>query len=236
MQSPSQITPRQLLTGYANGVFPMAGDANDPQLYWYDPPLRGVLPVGRVHASRSLLRRLRRERWTADAAPDFGDIVRACADRSETWINAPLAQLYGQLHDAGHAYALAVHHGGRLAGGIFGVTLGGAFFGESMFSRQTDGSKMALVWLSHHLAQCGFVLFDTQYLTGHLARMGGQEITRAEYHKHLDRALQTRADFRAYQLPDAAALLSALSPASSAGNASGSPSPASAGCGSVSGS
>ncbi len=226
------LTAHQLLTGYANGVFPMAAAADDPQLYWYDPPHRGILPVGGVHAARSLRRRLRREDWTADAAPDFDAIVAACADRAETWINAPLARLYHQLHAAGHAHALSVHHAGRLAGGIFGVSLGGAFFGESMFSRQTDGSKMALVWLSQHLAGCGFVLFDTQYLTPHLARMGGQEIPRAAYRRLLERALRVRADFRTRQLPDAAGLLSALS----SGTASGSPSPASAGCGSVSGS
>ncbi|WP_299358409.1 leucyl/phenylalanyl-tRNA--protein transferase [uncultured Paracoccus sp.] len=203
-------TAAQLLTGYAQGVFPMAHSAADPQLHWYDPPFRGILPVGGIHASRSLRRSLRRGGWTADASPDFDAIVDACAARSETWINAPLARLYADLHRAGHAHALAVYHQGQLAGGLFGVTLGGAFFGESMFSSQRDGSKMALLWLSQHLADCGFTLLDTQYLTPHLASMGGQQIPRASYQAQLRRALTRVADFRARPLSDAAALLRRL--------------------------
>lgn len=204
------LTAAQLLTGYAQGVFPMAQSADDPQLYWFDPPLRGILPVGGVHASRSLRRSLRRGGWDADLTSDFDAIVAACADRGETWINAPLAGLYADLHAAGHAHALAVHYRGRLAGGLFGITLGSAFFGESMFSRQRDGSKMALVWLSRHLADCGFTLLDTQYLTPHLASMGGTEIPRADYQVRLRRALTRAADFHAGPLPDAAELLRGL--------------------------
>ena len=174
------LTAAMLLKGYANGVFPMAHASDDPQLYWFDPPWRGILPIGRVHASRSLIRSLARGGWTANARPDFDAIVAACADRPETWINAPLRRLYRELHEAGHAHALAVMREGQLAGGIFGVTLAGAFFGESMFSTQTNGSKMALVWISDHLSQCGFTLFDTQYLTPHLATMGGVEISRRQ--------------------------------------------------------
>lgn len=191
------LSPRQLLAGYAHGIFPMALSADDPRLSWYDPPVRGVLPVGGVHASRSLRRSLARHDWRAEVAEDFDAIVGACADRAETWINAPLRTLYAQLHATGHAHALAVHCDGKLAGGLFGVSLGAAFFGESMFSARTDGSKMALVWLSDHLDRCGFLLCDTQYLTPHLASMGGVELTRRAYRARLAAALAQEADFRA---------------------------------------
>lgn len=203
---PEQITAAQLLAGYAHGIFPMAASAEDPQLSWYDPPLRGVLPVGGVHVSRSLRRDLQRGDWSADAAPDFLDIVARCADRDETWINEPLTELYAELHAAGHAHALAVYRGGTLAGGIFGVTIGGAFFGESMFSTQRSGSRVALVWLSDHLKRCGFTLFDTQYLTRHLATMGGVEIPRSVYRAHLAEALHLDARFDAAPLRSVAEL------------------------------
>lgn len=204
------LTAAQLLGGYALGVFPMAQAAASPRLNWFDPPYRGILPVGSVHASRSLRRSLRGGGWTATTRPDFDSIVAHCADRPETWINATLARTYAELHALGHAHALAVEHDGKLAGGIFGVTLGGAFFGESMFSKRTDGSKMALVWLSRHIADCGFVLFDTQYLTRHLASMGGQEITRTSYRRRLSQALTHEADFHARPLRDAEGLLAAM--------------------------
>lgn len=197
------LTPAQLLTGYARGVFPMAESADDDRLYWFDPQLRGVMPVGGAHASRSLLRDLRRGGWSAHLDGDFGAVVAACADRGTTWINAELSALYGQLHAAGHAHAIEVRHEGHFAGGIFGVTLGAAFFGESMVSARTNGSKMALIWASDHLARCGFTLFDTQFLTPHLARMGGVEVTRAIYRQNLSRALRRKADFVAHPLlPD----------------------------------
>ena len=196
-------TPAQLLSAYAQGVFPMAESAGDPRLRWFDPPRRGILPVGRVHASRSLLRDLRRGGWSAHPDGDFDAMVAACAARSETWINAPLADLYHRLHLAGHAHAITIRRHGDFAGGIFGVTLGGAFFGESMVSARTNGSKMALLWASSHLARCGFTLFDTQFLTPHLARMGGIAIPRPRYRAMLAHALRVRADFRAAALPDA---------------------------------
>ncbi|PZO67921.1 MAG: leucyl/phenylalanyl-tRNA--protein transferase [Paracoccus denitrificans] len=197
-----------MLAAYASGVFPMAASADDPELHWFDPPHRGVLPVGGVHLSRSLARDLRRGDWTASITHDFEDIVAHCAARDETWINPPLARLYRDLHELGHAEALAVYAGGELAGGIFGVTLKGAFFGESMFSTQTSGSRAALVWISAHLAACGFTLFDTQYLTPHLASMGGREIPRRIYRQRLAAALQDDADFRRYPLPPVSSLLS----------------------------
>lgn len=203
------LTPGQLLAGYAHGIFPMAASATDPSLHWFNPPLRGVLPIGGVHASRSLRRSLRRGGWAATTRPDFSAIVAHCANRRETWINAPLKRLYAELHAAGHAHALAVTQDGVLAGGIFGVTLGGAFFGESMFSTRTDGSKMALLWTSDHLARCGYTLFDTQYLTPHLASMGGYEIGRREYRSRLAEALRQPADFTAVEARPAAELLPA---------------------------
>lgn len=184
----------------------MAEGADDPRLYWFDPPLRGVLPIGGVHASRSLRRELRRGGWSADLDRDFDAVVAACAARDVTWINAQLTHLYGALHAEGRAHALAVRHHGSFAGGIFGVSLGSAFFGESMVSLRPNGSKMALIWLSSHLARCGFTLFDTQFLTPHLARLGGVEITRAAYQRALSKALARPADIRAARLPDAVQL------------------------------
>lgn len=204
------LTPAQLLTGYARGVFPMAESADDDRLYWFDPPMRGVLPVGGVHAARSLRRDLRRGGWSAHLDGDFDAVVAACADRETTWINAPLAALYHQLHRAGHAHAIEIRREGRFAGGLFGVTLGAAFFGESMMSAQENGSRMALLWTSAHLRRCGFTLFDTQFLTPHLARMGGIEIPRASYRSRLASALRRKADFTAQPLLSAEALLETL--------------------------
>lgn len=200
------LTPAELLWGYARGVFPMAESADDPRLYWFDPPMRGILPVGGAHASHSLRRELRRGGWSAAIDADFDGVVAACANREVTWINAPLRRLYRDLQAQGHAHALSVHRQGAFAGGIFGVTLGSAFFGESMVSRQPNGSKMALVWLSSHLARCGYTLCDTQFLTPHLARMGGIEIPRAEYQRALSGALASEADMAAAPLLDAAQL------------------------------
>lgn len=201
------LSPAQLLGGYARGVFPMAESADDPRLYWFDPPMRGILPVGGVHASRSLRRELQRGGWSAHLNDDFGRVLDACSDRETTWINAPLADLYRGLHRGGVAHAIEIRHQGAFAGGIFGVTLGAAFFGESMVSTRTNGSKMALLWISRHLARCGFTLFDTQFLTPHLQRMGGMEIPRAEYLRRLRHALQHDADLTACALPGSDQLL-----------------------------
>ena len=197
------LTTTQLLAGYAQGIFPMAESAGSPRLHWFDPPRRGVLPIGGIHASRSLRRDLRRGSWSARLDGDFDAVVAACADRGETWINGELRAIYGDLHLAGHASALEVWRNGAIAGGIFGVTMGAAFFGESMVSQQRNGSRMALVWLSSHLKRCGFSLFDTQFLTPHLASMGGTEIPRSVYRDRLIRALARRADISAHPLPDA---------------------------------
>nr|WP_281390389.1 leucyl/phenylalanyl-tRNA--protein transferase [Paracoccus amoyensis] len=197
------MTPALLLNAYAQGVFPMAESADDPQLHWFDPAQRGIIPVGRVHASRSLRRDLRRGEWSAHLNRDFDAVVSACSNREATWINGPLFAIYHALHQAGYAHSIEIQKGGQFAGGIFGVTLGGAFFGESMVSGQTNGSKMALLWTSSHLARCGFTLFDTQFLTPHLKNMGGIEISRGIYKAQLKQALQINADFTAKPLPDA---------------------------------
>lgn len=197
------IGPARLLDSYARGIFPMADSAEDDRLFWVDPAMRGVLPVGGVHASRSLLRDLRRGGWSALLDCDFDTIVEGCAARETTWINEPLRRLYRRLHDAGHAHAIEIRQHGALAGGIFGVTIGAAFFGESMFSTRRNGSRVALLWASSHLKRCGFRLFDTQFLTPHLASMGGYEIPRARYQALLREAIALRADFRSNDLPDA---------------------------------
>ncbi|MDO5605103.1 MAG: leucyl/phenylalanyl-tRNA--protein transferase [Paracoccus sp. (in: a-proteobacteria)] len=190
-----------MLWGYANGIFPMAQSADDPELHWFDPHQRGILPVGGVHASRSMRRHLRHAGWRAVLNGDFAGVIAGCAARDETWINAPLVALYQELHAAGHADSLEIRDGDALIGGVFGVTIGGAFFGESMFSRRRDASKAALLWMSAHLAACGFTLFDTQYPSAHLASLGGQTISRAEYHDRLAQAVVIRADLRAQPLP-----------------------------------
>lgn len=197
------ITPREMLWGYANGIFPMAAAADDPVLHWFDPAERGVLPIGGVHTSRQMRRHLRQSGWRATLNGDFAAVVQGCADRDDTWINAPLFALYQDLHDLGHAHSLEIRAGNQIVGGIFGLTIGGAFFGESMFSAQRNGSKAALIWLSAHLDGCGFTLFDTQYPTPHLASMGGQTIPRAAYRQRLARAIRQDADIRSRPLPEA---------------------------------
>ncbi len=203
------LTADSLLAGYAHGIFPMAASADDDELLWFDPDPRGILPLGRLHASRSLIRELRRGDWSAHHAVghEFDHVVAQCAARPETWINTPLRHLYRELHERRFAHALVIHREGRLAGGIFGVMMGGAYFGESMFSTQTSGSRMALLWLDLHLRNCGFRLFDTQYLTEHLASMGGVEIPRVQYHHLLAQALSRHPDIHAAPPPSRQVLL-----------------------------
>lgn len=197
-----------MLWGYANGIFPMAVSASDPALHWFDPPERGVLPVGGVHMSRSMRRHLRGSGWTATLDRDFACVVDGCAARDETWINETLRALYGELHDCGHAHSLEIRAGdGALIGGVLGVTFGGAFFGESMFSARRNASKAALIWLSAHLARCGFTLFDTQYPTKHLRSMGGQTLSRRSYRRELARAIRLDVDLRSRPLPGLQAVL-----------------------------
>ncbi|HBM39922.1 MAG TPA: leucyl/phenylalanyl-tRNA--protein transferase [Sulfitobacter sp.] len=191
------LTPELLLHGYSIGIFPMAEHRDDPEIFWVDPRRRGVFPLDGFHISRSLSRAMRRTRFTITTNTAFNDVVTGCADRADTWINAEIFSLYAQLHALGHAHALEVWEGDMLVGGVYGVTLGRAFFGESMFSRRDNASKIALACLVDRLNRGGFTLFDTQFLTPHLASLGAQEITRAAYHARLEMALMKTADFTA---------------------------------------
>ncbi|NDR55770.1 leucyl/phenylalanyl-tRNA--protein transferase [Aliiruegeria sabulilitoris] len=191
----SEITPQLLLRAYAAGIFPMAERRDSEELFWVDPQERGVFPLGGFHISRSLRRRIRQAPFQIAVNKDFEGVLTGCADRPETWINEKIFALYIQLHRAGFAHSLETWEGDTLVGGVYGVTLGGAFFGESMFSHRRDASKIALAYLMDRLIQGGFRLFDTQFLTDHLASLGAIEITRKQYHARLKEALQVRADF-----------------------------------------
>jgi leucyl/phenylalanyl-tRNA---protein transferase len=190
-----EITPEILLRAYAMGIFPMAEARNDPAIHWVDPRRRGILPLDGFHVGRSLARRLRDRslRVTVDTA--FPAVVSACAEREETWISHRIQTLYQRLQDLGQAHSVEVWRHDRLVGGVYGVVLGAAFFGESMFSAEVDGSKIALAHAVARLRAGGFQLFDTQFLTPHLASLGGVEIPRADYHRRLAAALAVTATF-----------------------------------------
>lgn len=191
----ANLTPEMLVAAYAGGIFPMAEHRGDNELFWVDPRKRGVLPIAGLHISRSLRKTLRSERFRITYDVDFNGVVAGCAAREETWINDTLAELYGQLHLARMARSIEVWQDDTLVGGCFGITLGGAFFGESMFSTRTDASKVALAYLVDRLRVGGFALFDTQFITPHLARLGAIEIPRATYRARLNEALALDADF-----------------------------------------
>lgn len=195
------LTPELMLAGYAQGVFPMAEARSSERLHWVDPHFRGVFPLQDFHISRSLGRRICKENYEIRTNSAFRAVVEACADRPQTWINDALLSVYDRLHAGGRAHSLEVWQNGALAGGVFGLTLGGAFFGESMFSRRTDASKIALAYLVDRLRRAGFILFDTQFLTAHLASLGAIEIPRADYHARLAQALKISADFTAPATP-----------------------------------
>jgi leucyl/phenylalanyl-tRNA---protein transferase len=197
------LTPDILLRGYSIGIFPMADHRDGDEIFWVDPKRRGIMPLNGFHISRSLARQLRRDPYQITIDVDFTGVVDGCADRAETWINAEIHRHYMQLHQDGHAHSLEVWDGNELVGGVYGVVLGAAFFGESMFSRRTGASKIALAYLVDRLNQAGFTLFDTQFLTEHLATLGGIEISRADYRRRLEQAIDITADFHAPALPSA---------------------------------
>ena len=203
------LTADLLLRAYAAGIFPMAEDRDDPDLFWVDPRDRGVIPLDGFHLSRSLARRLRSGVFEATVDTAFDAVVAGCADRDETWINHRIEALYGELFAAGHAHSVEIWADGRLVGGVYGIALGAAFFGESMFSRRTDASKAALAWLVDRLRQGRFRLFDTQFLTDHLRSLGGVEISRDAYRAALARALGQDADFDAPGTPPDGATVAA---------------------------
>ncbi len=195
------LTPDLLLHGYSIGIFPMAEHRNDPDIFWVDPRRRGVMPLDGFYLSRSLKKSVRNAPYSVAINADFDGTVDGCADRSETWINDEIRALYSMLHSNGHAHSLELWEGDVLVGGVYGVTLGSAFFGESMFSRRRDASKIALVYLVDRLNQAGFTLFDTQFITPHLASLGAVEISRADYHVRLSEALDKTANFLTPQIP-----------------------------------
>lgn len=194
-----QITPELLLHGYATGVFPMSDSVDDPEIYWVDPHYRGIFPLDNFHVSRRLARRIKSTRYQVTVNQCFNDVVGACADRKETWINAEIFSLYQHLFRLGYAHSIEVMEGPELVGGVYGVSLKGAFFGESMFSKRTDTSKIALTYLIARLKFGGFTLFDTQFQTEHLKSLGAVEIPRKDYHTRLKTALETQTNF--HRLP-----------------------------------
>jgi leucyl/phenylalanyl-tRNA--protein transferase len=194
-----RLTPDILLEAYAAGIFPMAESADDPELFWVDPTRRGIIPLDAFHVPRRLGRVLRRGSFAVRCDTAFEAVIRACAEASDsrptTWINDEIVRLYSALAARGAAHSVECWHDGELAGGLYGISLGAAFFGESMFSRVTDASKIALVHLVARLRLGGYRLLDTQFLTPHLAQFGGVEVTRARYHRMLAEALRYRAVF-----------------------------------------
>ncbi len=193
----SRLTPELLLNAYAVGIFPMAEHRDDPDIFWVNPERRGILPLDQFHLPRSLARTIRRGTYEIRVNTAFAAVVAGCAEategRPESWINAEIRALYQALFDLGHAHCVEAWAGEQLAGGLYGVALGGAFFGESMFSRATDASKVALAHLVARLRVGHFTLLDTQFVTTHLARFGATEIPREVYLQRLGRALRIPA-------------------------------------------
>jgi leucyl/phenylalanyl-tRNA--protein transferase len=194
------LTPDLLLQAYAVGIFPMAESAEEDELFWVDPDQRGILPLDRFHAPRRLRKTLRQQSFEVRCDSAFEAVIRGCAEptseRPKTWINEEIIRLYQALHRRGAAHSVEAWRGGELVGGLYGVSLGAAFFGESMFSRVADASKVALCHLVARLRAGGYRLLDTQFVTEHLQQFGAVEIPRAEYRRRLSGALKERAYFR----------------------------------------
>ena len=188
-----EITPQLLLKAYSCGLFPMAESADDPELFWVEPEMRGVIPLNSFHVPRSLAKVMRSGRFEMRIDTAFEDVMRGCAaatpDRPSTWINSTIFRLYTDLFHLGHAHSVEAWRNGQLVGGLYGVSLGAAFFGESMFSRETNASKVCLVHLVGHLKERGFRLLDTQFTTDHLRRFGAVDVPRRVYDKLLSAAL-----------------------------------------------
>lgn len=199
-----EITPQVLLKAYACGIFPMAESADDPALYWIEPQSRGILPLGDVHVPRRLARTIRSGVFEVRVDSNFNGVIDGCAaskpGRRSTWINGRIRQLYGALFRQGHCHTVEAWRDGRLVGGLYGVSLGQAFFGESMFSTERDASKVALVYLAARLAHGGYTLLDTQFVTDHLRQFGTVELDKGEFQAQLETAVAGKADFLA--LPD----------------------------------
>lgn len=204
------ITPEVLLKAYACGIFPMAESADDPGLYWVEPERRGIIPLDGLTVSSRLARTVKSGRFDIRMDHDFDAVIDGCAapaeGRHSTWINARIRRLYGALFRMGHCHTVEAWRDGRLVGGLYGVSLGGAFFGESMFHRETDASKVALVHLVARLKADGFVLLDTQFVTPHLATLGAVEVPRNRYQRLLEAALHVPACWKPVPMPPVAAL------------------------------
>jgi leucyl/phenylalanyl-tRNA--protein transferase len=194
-----EITPEILLRAYAAGIFPMAEDADDPGLFWIEPQLRGTIPLDAVHVSRRLARTVRSDLFEVRVDTDFDAVIAGCAapaeSRERTWINARIRRLYGELFDLGFCHTVEAWRDGQLVGGLYGVRLGAAFFGESMFHRERDASKVAFVHLAARLCAGGFRLLDAQFVTSHLARFGAVEMPRRDYKRRLAEAVEAEADW-----------------------------------------
>jgi leucyl/phenylalanyl-tRNA--protein transferase len=196
-----EITPQVLLKAYTCGIFPMAESADDPALYWIEPQRRGILMLEAVHVPRRLQRSIRQSTFEVRIDSDFDGVITGCAasrpGRRTTWINPKIRSLYGELFEMGYCHTVETWQDGVLVGGLYGVALNGAFFGESMFSTARDASKVALAYLCARLRHGGFSLLDTQFVTDHLRQFGTIEIDRAEFHGRLEKALAHKADFHA---------------------------------------
>ena len=194
-----EITPELVLKAYAAGVFPMAEDRQDQDLFWVDPERRGILPLDGFHIPKRLARTVKNRRYAITVDQNFSEVILACAaartGHRGTWINDEIVSLYNRLHDLGFVHSVEAWDQDRLVGGLYGVTLGAAFFGESMFSQARDASKVALVHLVGRLIKGGYTLLDTQFVTEHLTQFGAIEIDRDTYHRQLEDALDQRGDF-----------------------------------------
>ena len=187
------MDPQRLLAVYAAGIFPMAPEKDSTEIHWYAPALRGIIPLDGFHVSKNVQRWMRNHDWEVRVNTAFGEVMANCADREETWISPVIVDAYTQLHTIGHAHSVEIWEQGQLSGGLYGVSLGSAFFGESMFHRAPDRDKVAL-WCCHQLLlQGGFTLWDTQYYTPHLGTMGAVEIPQGQYLELLDAALRKEA-------------------------------------------
>jgi leucyl/phenylalanyl-tRNA--protein transferase len=188
------ITPELLLRAYSIGLFPMSDSADDPELFWVEPEIRGIIPLDDFHVSKSLAKAIRRKPFDIRFDTEFDTVVEKCAeeadDRPSTWINQQIRELYGALHRLGHAHSVEAWEGDELVGGLYGVSLGSAFFGESMFSRRTNASKICLVALVERLRERGFTLLDTQFTTEHLKTFGAVDIPKAAYAVLLEKAME----------------------------------------------
>lgn len=198
-QNEPEITPQVLLKAYAVGIFPMAESAEDPGLFWIEPESRGIIPLDTFHVPRRLARTVRSNRFDIRIDTDFPAVIEGCAgagpSRPKTWINARIRKLYGQLFEMGACHTVEAWHDGKLVGGLYGISLGAAFFGESMFSRERDASKVALVHLVARLRAGGYALLDAQFTTAHLARFGAIDVDRDVYQALLADALEKEGDF-----------------------------------------